>query len=446
MKITIPDYVKAVIERLEAAGYEAYIVGGCVRDALLQKEPYDYDITTSATPEEMKAALSGFKIIDTGIKHGTLTVLSEGHPIETTTFRCDGEYTDHRRPDSVIFTRILKEDLARRDFTVNALAYSERTGLVDLYGGREDLEKGIIRCVGEPERRFDEDALRIMRGLRFASNLDFKIEEKTVAAMEKLSHLLSYVSAERIAVELKKLLCGKAVERVLLEHSRIICRIIPELEAAIGLEQKNPHHIYDVYTHTVKVVAATPPQPALRLAALFHDIAKPRMMTIDEDGVGHFHGHPKVSAEIARDVMKRLKLDNATINKVCRLVEIHDVRPEANRRALRKYLSKNADVDTDEIMAIRRADLAAQNPVYHTQFEYLAKSEEIINELKAEGACLTVSKLKISGNDIIALGAKGVEIGKILNKLLSDVVEEKIENEKTALVKRAAQLYKSMKS
>ncbi len=437
MKIQIPLYVSSVIDKLEDAGFEAYIVGGCVRDALLMKTPFDYDVTTSAKPEEVKVALEGYKIIETGIKHGTVTVLLEGNPIEITTFRCDGEYTDHRRPDSVTLTDKLSEDLCRRDFTVNAMAYSEKRGLIDLYGGKEDLECGIIRAVGDSEKRFEEDALRIMRALRFASTLDFEIEEKTALAIENKSHLLRFVSAERIAVELTKLLCGKAVARILTEYSSVICHIIPELKEAIGLDQKNPHHIYDVYTHIVKVVEATPPVLHLRLAALFHDIAKPKMMTVDEKGVGHFYGHPKESALMARDIMKRLKMDNKTINTVCRLVEIHDVRPEANKKALKKYLAKHPDVDTDDIMSIRRADLAAQNPIYHHQFEYLAESERIINELKASDCCLSLSQLQVKGNDIAELGAEGKQIGDVLKRLLRDVVEEKVENEKNALIKRA---------
>ena len=442
MNIQIPTYVSTVINRLEACGFEAYIVGGCVRDALLSTEPFDYDVTTSAKPHEVKAALAGYRIIETGIKHGTVTVLADGNPIEVTTFRCDGEYTDHRRPDSVNLTDKLSEDLCRRDFTVNAMAYSEKRGLIDLFGGTADLEKHIIRCVGDAEKRFEEDALRIMRCLRFAATLDFQIEKKTSDAVKEKRHLLRFVSAERIAVELTKMLCGKAAARILTEYSDVICLIIPELQATIGLDQLNPHHIYDVYTHIVKVVEATPPKAHLRLAALFHDIAKPKMMTTDEKGVGHFYGHPKESATMARDIMKRLKMDNKTINTVCRLVELHDVRPEANKKALKKYLAKNPDVDTDDIMAIRRADLAAQNPVYHHQFDYLDESEKIINELKATDCCLSVSQLDINGKDIAELGAEGKQIGEILNKLLYNVIEDKTANEKNALIKRAKQLIK----
>ena len=440
MKIRIPTYVKSVTDRLEAAGFEAYIVGGCVRDALLSKEPFDYDVTTSAKPEDVKAALRDHRIIETGIKHGTVTVMSEGNSIEITTYRCDGEYTDHRRPDSVTLTDKLSEDLCRRDFTVNAMAYSEKRGLVDLFGGREDLENRVIRCVGDAQKRFEEDALRIMRALRFAAALDFQIEEGTASAIKNKCHLLSYVSAERISVELTKLLCGKAAARILTDYSHVICHIIPELKAAVGLDQKNHHHVYDVYTHIVKVVEATPPTPALRYAALFHDIAKPKMMTFDEKGVGHFHGHPKESAIMAKDIMKRLKMDNRTIDRVCRLVELHDVRPEANIRALKRYLSKYPDLDTDEIMAIRRADLAAQNPKYHTQFAYLDESERLINEIKESQCPLSVSALEVNGNDIAELGAKGKKIGEVLNRLLRDVVEDKIPNEKIALLKRAKQL------
>ncbi len=440
MKLKIPKYVSSVISILESKGYEAYIVGGCVRDALLSKTPYDYDITTSARPEETKAALCDYRIIETGIKHGTVTVLSDSHPLEITTYRADGEYSDHRHPDKVTLTDKLQDDLSRRDFTVNAMAYSEANGLVDVFGGQADLESRVIRCVGDADRRFDEDALRIMRALRFAATLDFRIEAKTAAAIKKNYRLLSHVSAERITAELTKLLCGAAAERILTEYSYVFAFIIPELAPTIGLDQKNHHHIYDVYTHIVKVVSATPPTPALRYAALFHDIAKPKMMTIDEKGIGHFYGHPKESAKMAKDIMKRLKMDNKTIDSVCALVEAHDIRPEANRRAIGKYLAKHPQLNTDEIMAIRRADLSAQNPIYHHQFAYLDESEKIINRLKSENACLTISALDISGHEISALGAKGKKIGEILQKLLLDVVEEKIPNEKNALLNRAKQL------
>ncbi len=447
MDIRIPAYVNDVIERLETAGYEAYIVGGCVRDSLLGKAPDDYDVTTSARPEEVKAALGGYRIIDTGIKHGTVTVLSGGNPIEVTTYRCDGEYTDHRRPDNVALTRSLREDLSRRDFTVNALAYNSRTGMVDLFGGREDLEKKLIRCVGDPAVRFEEDALRIMRALRFAATLGFGIDRETEEQIHKKYQLLSYVSEERIAVELKKLLSGEgdAVCDILVRFSDVICHIIPEMKDAVGLDQKNKWHIYDVYTHIVRVVSLTPARVNVRLAALLHDIAKPRMMTVDENGVGHFYGHPEESAKMARVIMRRLKMDNVTVNAVCRLIEIHDIRPEATRKALRRYLSKNSDVDTDDIMAIRRADLGAQNPEFHSLFDYLAESEKIINELKAEGACLSIKDLAINGYDIIALGAEGELVGRILEKLLSEVVDESLENSKEELQKRAEKLYKSMK-
>lgn len=447
MKISTPEYVRNITECLENAGYEAYIVGGCVRDSLLGKKPDDHDVTTSAFPQEVKKVLSGYKVIETGIKHGTVTAVSSGKPVEITTFRCDGSYSDHRRPDSVRLTRSLAEDLARRDFTINAMAYSHKTGIVDLYGGKKDLEDGIIRCVGEPERRFDEDALRIMRAIRFSAVLDFEIEEKTRLAIHKLYPLLSYVSEERIAAELKKLLCGKgkSVARVLTEFSDVFCHLIPEFKPAIGLDQRTKWHIYDVYTHTVKVVENSPPILAVRLAALFHDIAKPKMMFVDENGVGHFWGHPEESAKMTREILRRLKFDNATVDRVCRLIEIHDVRPEANKKAVRRYLAKYAGINTDEIMALRRADIAGQNPHITGRFETLDEIERIIREIESEGECLTVTNLDISGNDIISLGARGESVGRILRKLLEDVVEERIENSKEKLLPRAKQLWDSMK-
>ncbi len=448
MEIFIPENIRTVISRLEECGYEAYIVGGCVRDALLGHLPHDYDVTTSATPEEMKSALCGYRIIETGIKHGTLTVLAGGESVEVTTFRCDGAYSDHRRPDSVTLTRSLEEDLSRRDLTVNAMAYSEKRGLVDLFGGLDDLRERRVRCVGDAVKRFDEDALRILRALRFAATLDFKIDDETREAVHASYELLSYVSVERIAAELKKLLCGegKAVSAILFEYSDVISYIIPELSPSIGLDQCNKWHIYDVYTHIAKVVEYCPPKTEVRLAALFHDVAKPKMMFMDEDGVGHFWGHPEESAVMAREIMLRLKLDRETIRRVCRLVEIHDIRPEAKKRALRRYLSKYSDVDFDDIMALRRADLLAQNPIFHPQqLEYLDESERLINEIVASGQCLTVAELEISGHDIVGLGAEGALVGRILDKLLSDVVEEKVENDRSCLLERAKQLYSGMK-
>ncbi|MBQ7836795.1 MAG: HD domain-containing protein [Clostridia bacterium] len=445
--IKIPDNVQEIIEKLEAFGHEAYIVGGCVRDTLIGIIPDDYDITTSASPDEVKSVLNEYKIIDTGIDHGTVTVLSKGTPIEVTTYRYDGEYTDHRRPDSVILTKELSEDLKRRDFTVNSLAYNKITGLVDLYEGEADLNCGIIRCVGEPEQRFKEDALRIIRALRFSAVLGFKIEEKTEVAIHKLYPLLEYVSMERISTELKKLICGKAeaVFDILTRFSDVICFLIPEMKPAVGLDQKNKWHIYDVYTHIAKVVESTPPILNVRLAALFHDIAKPKMMFLDDDGVGHFWGHPEESAVMTEIILRRMKFDNHTIKSVCRLIEIHDVRPEATKKALRKYLSKYNDIDPDEIMMIRRADLKAQNPEFHSLFDYLDDCERIIRKIKSENLAIKISDLNINGNDITSLGAKGETVGKILSKLLSDVVEEKIPNDKDILLSRAAELFRSMK-
>ena len=445
--IVIPEKVRKVISALRECGHEAYMVGGCVRDSLLGKEPGDYDVTTSATPDEMKRSLAGFKIIETGLKHGTLAVISDGEPIEVTTYRLDGEYTDHRRPETVILTKELSEDLKRRDFTVNAMAFSEKDGLIDLFEGKKDLEAGLIRCVGDPEKKFEEDALRILRALRFSATLGFEIEKNTEDAIHKLYHLLEFVSKERICAEVKKLICGKsdAVFNVLTKFSDVICFIIPEMKDAVGLDQKNKWHIYDVYTHIAKVVEYTPPILNVRLAALFHDIAKPAKMFLDENGVGHFWGHPEESAVISESVMKRLTFDNNTVKRVCRLIEIHDVRPEANKRALRKYLSKYNDVDPDEIMMIRRADLKAQNPEFHSLFDYLDDCERIIREIKNDNLAIKISDLNINGNDITSLGAKGETVGKILSKLLSDVVEEKIENDKPALFTRAMELYMSMR-
>ena len=329
-----------IINTLERDGHQAVLVGGCVRDALLGREPHDYDAAVSAPPEEILAACrSKFKCIPTGLAHGTVTVVHSGLPVEVTAFRKEGTYSDHRHPDRVEYTSRLEEDLARRDFTVNAMAW-DRSGLIDPFGGQADLAARVIRCVGEPDRRFQEDALRVLRGLRLAAQLDFRLEGETAAAIRRNTPLLSYVAWERIQAEFLRLLCCPGAERILLDFPETVCQIVPELTPAVGFDQKNPHHCYDVYTHSVKALGRVRPEPALRLAALLHDIGKPACFSLDGQGVGHFYGHEGESARLAEQAAARLRLDKGTQERVVTLVARHGLQIEASPRVVRRWLQR----------------------------------------------------------------------------------------------------------
>ena len=324
MTMDMPKNVDTAINLLQSAGFEAYAVGVCVRDSLLGKTPNDWDITTSAKPEDMKSVFADFHCIDTGIKHGTVTVVIDGEPLEITTFRLDGEYEDNRHPKSVTFTSDLGADLGRRDFTVNAMAYSKKTGTVDLFGGQNDLKNKIIRCVGDPDRRFNEDALRILRALRFASALDFEIEEKTAQSLLKNRALLENISEERIAKELLKLVCGKGAKRILTDFAPVLFEILPELQPMYKNSHDNPHHCYDIYEHTLIAVESIDPEPTLRFAMLLHDCGKPAVKKFDENGVAHFYGHQRISAEISAQILARLKVSNKFRDEILFLVSNHD--------------------------------------------------------------------------------------------------------------------------
>ena len=435
MDIKIPTYVSTVIDRLIQNEYEAYIVGGCVRDSMMNVQPHDYDVCTNCRPEKMVEIFHDFHTIETGLKHGTLTVMSEHMPVEVTTYRSDGEYTDHRRPDSVRFETDLKEDLKRRDFTVNAMCFNPELGLVDMFEGADDLKKGIIRCVGVAEERFDEDALRIMRALRFASVLDFEIEEKTARAMRSKAHLLKAISAERIFSELKKLLCGKAVFRILTEYRDLIALMIPEFEPCIGCEQHNVHHCYDVYEHICHSVENIEPDEELRLTMFFHDIAKPSKKTTDENGVDHFKLHQLASADAAEAILERLKSSNKTLRSVTTLVREHDNRIPAKRRTVKRFLSKY-DYDLFEAwLKVRRADTLAQSQYLRAEkLAELDKLAELGAQIKEEMCCLKVSDLAVNGHDMIAMGFNGAEIKSALNRALDAVLDDIVANEHDALI------------
>ena len=443
-RICLPAAVADVLARLEAAGYEAYLVGGCVRDWLMGNTPKDYDVTTNALAEQTQEVFRNFRVIETGLKHGTVTVLSEGIPVEVTTYRVDGSYSDGRHPDRVTFTSRLRDDLSRRDFTVNAFAYSPTRGFVDAFGGKYDLNKKIIRCVGNPDQRFGEDALRILRALRFASVLGFALEKQTAASIHRNRFLLKKIAKERVTEELMKLLCGDGVESVLREFSDVIAVVLPQIKPMFGFAQHNPYHIYDVWEHTLRVVAAAPADRGMRLAALLHDIGKPRCFFVDEKGVGHFYGHASASEAIAEEIFHdSLRLDKATAERVRMVVRYHDEPIEPSRKIVHRRLMKYGETALRDLIAIHRADIAGQSPdKLQDRMRQMDEVERILDELTAEHVCVSVGDLKIHGSDLMNSGIpQGRMIGEILQALLQDIGKETLDNEPEALRKRALEIY-----
>ncbi len=440
--MNISPAAKKVIKKLEEAGFEAYCVGGCVRDSLMGRSPDDFDVTTSALPEQTCAVFEGWQVIETGLKHGTVTVRTDGENIEVTTYRLDGEYLDGRRPSEVFFTRSLEDDLARRDFTVNAMAYSPERGLVDIFGGTEDIKRRVIRCVGEPNKRFEEDGLRILRALRFASTLDFTLDGATAESIHKNKALLANISAERILVELKKLVMGKAAERVLSEFSDVLCEIIPEFSPSVGFEQHNPYHIYDVYTHTLRALGASKGDVYVKLALLFHDIGKPESFTEDGRG-GHFYGHHEISARLARQALTRLKADGKTLKTVVRLVDDHDRMIFDTEKSVRRTLARLGEEDTRRLIEIKRGDNSALSPhIVEERLAELDRIELLVNECVAKQNCLSLKTLALRGGDVISLGVPaGAEVGEILNGLLARVIDGELPNERSALLQAAKQMH-----
>lgn len=435
IKITIPEYAKIAMKELNQNGFEAFVVGGCVRDSIMGKIANDWDMTTSAEPAETLEVFKDSRTIPTGIKHGTITVLIDKQPLEITTFRIDGEYTDNRRPDSVNFTRDIENDLSRRDFTVNAMAYNEKDGIVDLFGGMEDIKNKIIRCVGDPDKRFNEDALRIMRAIRFSSTLGFEIEEKTAESIRRNKHLLKNIAAERIRIELEKLLLGKDAERILLEFSDVIFEIIPELKETYALPQNCPYHIYNVWEHIVKSVAVSKKDKYIRLSMLLHDIGKPQMKTTDENGQDHFKGHAKISADMAYEILKRLRYDNKTISVVTKLIFHHDDRMYNAPQNVKKHASKYGFDFLHLLDEVSRADILAQTPELSDRISLCDKYIEELTNLEKENPCLKISDLKVDGNDLISLGYSGKEIGRTLEKLLDKVIKNEIKNSREDLLR-----------
>ncbi len=432
----LPDTVLTVLRRLNGAGFAAYAVGGCVRDTLLGKTPVDWDLTTAARPEQVMALFPGHSI-PTGLQHGTVTVRSHGQSFEVTTFRADGVYSDHRHPDEVTFSTELSEDLQRRDFTVNAMAMDAAGEITDLFGGRGDLRNGVIRAVGDPDRRFGEDALRILRGLRFAAVLGFAVEENTAAAIRAKAHTLQNIAAERITAEMTKLLCGPDACRVLLDFPDVIGVFLPEVLPAVGFDQRNVHHIYDVWGHTAHAVGAAVSDPVVRWTMLFHDLGKPNCFTVDETGTGHFYGHGKVSLAIAREAMSRLKFSNEHRDAIAALVDWHDRVIPVTPKAMRRCLNALGQEGTARLIAVKRADNLAQSPAYRDRQKQLDEAEEIVAELLARDACFSLKQLAVNGADMMALGLHGPAVGRMLRALLEQVLSEQLPNDRDALLQWA---------
>ena len=441
MTIPLPAIPAQLLDSLNRAGYQAYVVGGCVRDALMGRTPHDWDICTDALPEQVIRVFGEDRVAKTGLQHGTVMVIRDGEGYEITTFRTDGQYSDHRHPDSVSFVGELREDLARRDFTINAMAYHPDTGVVDAFGGQADLAAGVIRCVGTAEERFREDGLRLMRALRFASRFGFAVEAETARAIHDCLPLLDDIAAERIFTELKGFLIGPGVGPLLLEYRDLMARILPELAVMFDFEQRNPHHCYDVYTHTAHVVSQVPPETVLRLSALFHDVGKPECWSRDEAGIDHFYGHAHRSVELARAMLHRLRCDNKTRDEVLLQVRWHDLPLPETPREGRRFLNRLGEQGALWSIELHQGDALAQSP--QTQGEKLERiqlARDILRELLEQQSCFSLKDLAVKGSDLIAMGCpKGPAVGKALNELLSLVLDEAVPNERQALLDKFAE-------
>ena len=443
VKIKMPGKVNKIIGVLQEAGFEAYAVGGCIRDSLLGRTPNDWDITTSAKPMEVKALFS--HTIDTGIQHGTVTILLDREGFEVTTYRIDGEYEDGRHPKEVSFTGSLEEDLKRRDFTINALAYNETAGLIDIFEGQRDLKDGIIRCVGNAEERFTEDALRMLRAIRFSAQLGYRIEENTLAAIHKLAGNLEKISAERIQTELLKLMVSPHPDYLRTAYECGVTKVFfPEFDLAMETPQNHPHHCYNVGEHILHSLIEVPADKVLRLTMLLHDIAKPQCLTVDEKGITHFHGHEEMGAEMSRVILRRLRMDNDTTDKVCRLVRFHDygngVAPD--RRIVRRAVNKIGEDLFDDFILVKKADLLAQSMYLRKEkLSNLAAWDACYREIREAEECVSLRTLAVNGRDLIAAGLQpGRELGNILKQLLDEVLETPEKNEKDYLISRAKEL------
>lgn len=446
MQITMPSNVKKIIDRLQSEGYEAYAVGGCVRDSYLGLSPHDWDITTNALPHQVKSLFR--RTIDVGIQHGTVVIMIGDEGYEVTTYRIDGEYEDSRHPKEVTFTSSLEEDLKRRDFTINAMAYSEKTGIIDLFNGIDDLNNGIIRAVGNAKERFAEDALRMLRALRFSARFGYTIEKDTKDAIRELAPTLANISAERIREELEKLIVSKHPDRMRDAYELGVTKVfLPEWDSMMECEQNTPYHYLSVGEHTIKalenLVVNYPDLPEkqnriLRIAMLLHDVAKPMMKTTDEDGTDHFKGHPEEGAKLAKDILRRLKYDNDTINKVIVLVKYHDLRPRLTYPAIRKAMAKVGAEAIPELMIVKHVDMDAQSDyMLEDKKQLLDGFESMSSKVLEDKDPLTIKELAVTGRDLIEAGVtQGPALGEVLNNLLDIVLDNPKLNTKQELLER----------
>ena len=435
IKILLPEKVNMIIHTIQAAGFEAYAVGGCVRDSILGRVPDDWDITTSAKPEDIKKLFK--RTIDTGIEHGTVTVMLDKEGFEVTTYRIDGEYEDSRHPKEVTFTSNLREDLRRRDFTINAMAYNDEVGLVDIFEGISDIERKVIRCVGDAKERFTEDALRMMRAVRFSAQLGYSIDEGTKEAIKELAPNLQKISAERIQVELVKLVTSDNPDYLRIAYETgITAQVLPEFDLCMNTEQNNPHHMYSVGEHTLWSMKYVEKDKVLRLAMLFHDMGKPKAITTDEKGIHHFHGHNEISSEITREVLRRLRFDNDTIHKTEKLVFYHDYRPALTDKSVRRFVTKISKELFPMYLLVQKADTLAQSDYKREEkLENIKRAEEIFAGIIEREECLSLKDLAVTGKDLIEFGIKpGKEIGEILNGFLEQVIENPELNKKEILL------------
>ena len=438
---SIPDAVQQALQLLNQAGYEAYLVGGCVRDFLLGQQPHDWDITTNAKPTAIKTVFAAYPTLETGIQHGTITVLLQELPIEITTYRTESVYSDHRHPDAVCFASQLQADLSRRDFTINALAYHPQTGLLDYVQGQRDLQQKLIRTVGNPQTRFQEDPLRILRGLRLAAVLGFQIQPQTAQAMLQQKEWLQTIAAERIQQEFSRLLCGTEAANVLRNHIATISVFLPELSAMVGFQQYNPHHIYDVWEHTLHALDTLPPNLVLRLTMLFHDCGKPQTFQ-KIHGIGHFYGHAQASEATAQTALQRLKFPQKIIAQVLPLIKYHDMVIPTEEVFLKRWLQKRGEAFVRQLLQIKRADNLGQHPQFHYRQQEISQQEQLLTQILQEKQCFQRKDLAIHGNDLLQLGyPQNESIGIVLQLLLDAVIQNQLPNEKEALLQKAQQYF-----
>ncbi len=438
INVEVPAPVNYIIQELEKCGHEAYMVGGCVRDSVLGRKPHDYDICTSATPDEILKAFPDEEIIPTGLQHGTVTILINKEPFEVTTYRIDGDYSDNRRPDNVTFTKNLVEDLRRRDFTINAMAYNPKTGLIDPFNGMEDIKYKKIRCVGSAEDRFNEDALRILRAIRFEAQLGFAGFPETMFEIDRQYERLKNISVERINSEFCKIVASNQFCVELVLYPDVFSLFIPELKDMIGFQQDNPYHAYDVFDHTVHAIEKCESDDLIvRLAVFFHDFGKPHSYQDGEDGIRHFKGHGKVSSDITDTIMKRLRFDNETRNNVVELVYYHDATFEVGKKYVKRWLNKIGEKQFRRLLEVRKADIKGQKPDYEeSRIEKINNIENILEEILSEKSCFSLKDLAVNGNDVkeVMKLKEGKDIGYWLNEILKRVIDGELENNKDDLV------------